>query len=68
MQNHVFSNPYELYKKTHCAHSKPNYLFYGIFIVMLEEGTQKGDPQSSLFFVETIQMIVNKAYPITFGI
>ena len=45
MMNHVISKRSELYKHTHCTYSKPN-LFNGYSIIMSEDGTQQGDPES----------------------
>ena len=36
---HAFSNRPELYNYTHCAHSKPSYLFYGSSVIISEDGT-----------------------------
>ena len=50
MLNQVYSNRPELYNYTHCAYSKPSYLFYGIPVIMSEVGTQQGDPEAPPFF------------------
>ena len=59
MLNHVYSNRPELYNYTHCAYSKPSYLFYGSSVIMSEDGTQQGDPEAPPLFAETIQTLVN---------
>ena len=60
MLNHVFSNCPELYNYTHCAYSKPSYLFYGISIKLSKDGTQQGDPEAPPFFAETFQTLVKQ--------
>ena len=60
MTNHVYSNRPELYNYTHCAYSKPSYLFYGSSVIMSEDGTQPGDPEAQPLFAETIQTLVKQ--------
>ena len=45
---------------THCAYSKPTYLFYRYSIIIPEDGTQHGDPVALTLFAETIQTLVKK--------
>ena len=56
--NHVYSNRPELYNYTHCAYSKPSYLFYGSSVKLSEDGTQQGDLEAPPLFAETIQTLV----------
>ena len=58
MLNHVYSNRPELYNYTHCAYGKPSYLFYGMSVIMSEDGTQQVDPEASTLFAETIHTLV----------
>ena len=59
--NHVFfSNLPEWYNYTHCAYSKPTYLFYGGSVTMSEDGTHQGDPEAPPVFAEPIQTLVKQ--------
>ena len=60
MLNHVYSNRPELYNYTHCAYGKPSYLFYGMSVIMSEDGTQQGDPEAPTLFAETIHTLVKQ--------
>ena len=60
MLNHLYSNRPELYNYTHCAYSKPIYLFYGSSVIMSENGTQQGDPEAPPLSAETIQTLVKQ--------
>ena len=58
MLNQVYSNRPEVYNYTHCVYSKPSYLFYRSSVIMSEDGTQQGDPESPPFFAEITQTLV----------
>ena len=60
MLNHVYSNRPELYNYTHCAYSKPSYLFYESSVIMSEDGTQQGDLEAPPLFAGTIQTLVKQ--------
>ena len=60
MLNHVSSNRRDLHNYTHCAYSKPTYLFYGSSVIKSEDGTQKGDPEAPPFFAETTETLVKQ--------
>ena len=60
MLNHVCLNRPELYNYTHCAYSKPSYLFYGSSVIMSEDGTQQDDPEAPPLFAETIQTLAKQ--------
>ena len=52
MLSHVYSSRPELYNYTHCAYSKPSYLFYGSSVIMSEDRTQPGDPETPILFAK----------------
>ena len=70
MLNHVYSNRPELYNYTHCAHSKPRYLFNGSSVIMSEDGTQQGDPEAPRLFCgnnsDTSQTLVVENYHLVY--
>ena len=70
MLNHVYSNRPELYNYTHCAHSKPGYLFNGSSVIMSQDGTQQGDPEAPRLFCgnnsDTSQTLVVENYHLVY--
>ena len=59
MLEKIFGIHPEVDKYSQLAYSKPNFRFYGDSVIKSYEGTQQADPESTLLFSDSLQVLID---------